>query len=434
MSRRRAGRLAVLALMIAMSPGQAAASSPSGTADAETTTRRAAVDREIAHWTRRTATQPAHAAAWTSLGDAFVQKARESADPSYYRRAEAAYQRTLELAPRHVAALVGMGLVQGALHEFEQSVTWAKSALAIDPDHAAAHGLLGDAALEMGEHDAAFEHYQRMLDLRPDLASYSRAAHLLWITGNPRKAIRMMGRAADAGAPYAENVAWARVQLALMHLSQGALLPAEQILAGALAAAPQSHHALAATARVKAARKDYAEAVRYYKRAIAVVPHVETLAALGDLHALLGEKEEADKQYTLVEAIHRLHRATGVRPDAQMAKFAADHHRDVGRAIADAEALAATRRSVYAFDALAWCYYRSGRYEEARRAIGKALAMRTPDAEILFHAGMIHARLGDRVAAQKLLYEALSVNPYFHPIHAGTAAATLAELGGGSSR
>ena len=47
----------------------------------------------------------------------------------------------------------------------------------------------------------------------------------------------------------------------------------------------------------------------------------------------------------------------------------------------------------------------------------------------LFHAGMIHEKLGDRVDAQKLLYQALSLNPEFHPIYAPIAAATLAELG-----
>ena len=42
---------------------------------------------------------------------------------------------------------------------------------------------------------------------------------------------------------------------------------------------------------------------------------------------------------------------------------------------------------------------------------------------------MIYARLGDRVTAQKFLYEALSMNPHFHPAHPVTAAATLAQLG-----
>ena len=44
---------------------------------------------------------------------------------------------------------------------------------------------LGYAAVEMGDYEAAFTHYQRMLDIRPDLASYARGAHLLFLTGDP---------------------------------------------------------------------------------------------------------------------------------------------------------------------------------------------------------------------------------------------------------
>ncbi|PYM08295.1 MAG: hypothetical protein DMD82_02945, partial [Candidatus Rokuibacteriota bacterium] len=146
--------------------------------------------------------------------------------------------------------------------------------------------------------------------------------------------------------------------------------------------------------------------------------------ALGDLYAVTGQTDEAEKQYALVETINRLNRAAGVRTDLQMAKFYADHDRNVAQAAQEAEAASRTRKTVYAFDTLAWSYCKAGRYEEARSAIRKALAQHTPDAEILFHAGMIYARLGDRVTAQRFLYEALSVNPHFHPAHAVTAAAT----------
>jgi tetratricopeptide (TPR) repeat protein len=391
--------------------------------------RRPGVDRGIGHWTRRTTAAPNDPGAWTSLGDTFMQKARESAEPTYYRRAEAAYRKALEVSPRHVGALAGMAWVQGALHEFEESVAWAKKALAVDPAYQPAYGLLGDAAVETGNYDLAFEHYQKMLDLRPDLASYSRAAQLLWVTGNQRKAIWMMGKAVDAGALYAENTAWARVQLALMLWSQGALLSAEQILEADLAATPNSHHVLAALAKVKTSRKNYPEAIGYYKQAIAAVPQFETVVALGDLYSVIGRKEEAEQQYALVEMINRLNRASGVRTDLQMARFYADHDQNVADATRETEAVSATRKTVYAFDTLAWCYYKGGRYDEARRAIQKALARRTPDAEILFHAGMIYAKLGERVKAQQFLYEALSTNPHFHPAHAATAAETLAQLG-----
>jgi len=80
-------------------------------------------------------------------------------------------------------------------HEFEQSVEWANKALKVDANRADAYGLLGDAASEMGDYDAAFEHYQKMLDLKPDIASYSRSAHLLFITGGFKKATLLMSKA-----------------------------------------------------------------------------------------------------------------------------------------------------------------------------------------------------------------------------------------------
>lgn len=55
--------------------------------------------------------------------------------------------------------------------------------------------------------------------------------------------------------------------------------------------------------------------------------------------------------------------------------------------------------------------------------------MRTPDAAILFHAGMIEAQLGQWATAQQYLYQALSLNPYFHPRDAVLAAETLKQLG-----
>jgi tetratricopeptide (TPR) repeat protein len=421
--------LAMVALGLAvMAESLGSASRIGATESATPVALRSAADQAIARWTQRTTVAAHEPESWTSLGDAFMQKARETADPAYYRRAEAAYQKALGLAPQHVGALAGMAWVQSALHEFEQSVEWATKALAVDPAYQPAHGLLGDAALEMGDYELAFEHYQKMLDLRPNLSSYSRGAQILWVTGNQRRAVWMMEKAVNAGASYAENLAWARAQLALMLWSQGALLPAEQVLEMALKTTPGNHHVLAAMAKVKTARKDYAAAIDYYKRAIAVVPQFETVVALGDLYAFTGQKDEAEKQYALVETINRLNRASGVRTDLQMAKFYADHDRNVVQAAQEAEAAARTRKTVYAFDTLAWSYYKGGRYEEARKAIRKALARRTPDAEILFHAGMIYARLGNRVTAQRFLYEALSMNPHFHPAHATTAAATLSQL------
>jgi tetratricopeptide (TPR) repeat protein len=387
------------------------------------------VDQALAQWTAKVEQNPLDDAAWAGLGEALMQKARETADTGYYTHAERAYAKALMLNPTQVTATAGLAWIYGCRHEFERSVDWANQTLTLDPQNVAAFGLLGDAAVEMGNYDTAFEHYQRMLDLRPDMSSYSRAAHLLYLMGNFRKAAWLMGKAIDASGPFAENTAWCRAQLALMHFGQGNILGAEQMLEEAVARTPNNYQVLAALGKVKAGRQDFPAAIAYYQKAVAIAPQIESLAALGDLYRLTGNEAEAEKQYGQVEAIHQIQKANGVRGDSQVALFYADHDRRPAEALRMVEEEYKTRKNVYTADALAWCYYKNGRYQEAKTAIRKALAKHTPEALFLFHAGMIHARLSDRVNAQLHLYQALSLNPNFSPIHAREAADGLQELG-----
>jgi tetratricopeptide (TPR) repeat protein len=368
-------------------------------------------------------------ATWTRLGDAYMQKGRETADVSYYGRAEGAYRKALASNPRSANALVGMGWVNGGRHEFEQSIDWAKKALAIDPNRADAYGLLGDAAVEMGDYEKAFDHYQKMLDLRPDISSYSRGAHVLFLTGDIRKATLLMTKAIGSGAPFAENTAWCRAQWALMQFAQGSYLSASQLLTEALRAAPGNYHLLAAMGKVKAAMKDYDAAIDYYKRAEAVVPQHEVVVALGDLYTLQGKTQEAAAQYALVDVIHKLYRANGVIGDIQVAQFFADHDRNLQEAVRLAEAEYSTRPNVYVADTLAWCYYKTGRIAEAQKMIAKALSQNTPEAIFLYHKGAIYAKAGDYAHAKTALYQALSISPDFHPLAAPVAEKMIRDLG-----
>ncbi len=387
------------------------------------------IDQTIERLSAKTREGRPDRAAWTALGDAFMQKARETADASYYGRAEQAFERARALDATHVDALVGLAWVQSARHEFEKSTESARKALELDPANAAAYGLLGDAALELGEYDLAAEHYQRMLDLRPDISAYSRTAHLLLVTGDVRRATWLMGKAINAGAPYAENTAWCRAQLALMHLATGNLLAAEQTVEQAISRAPNNYHVLFAQGRVRAARANYAGAIDSYRRASAIAPQHEVVVALGQLYVVTEDRKSAEQQWALVETIGRLNKANGVQGDVQLARFLADRERRLDESLTIAELEFKRRPNVFVADALAWSYYKNGRYADARRAITKALAQRTPDASFYFHAGMIYAKLGDRATAQRHLGHALSLNPTFDPIDAPIATTTLAELG-----
>lgn len=388
-----------------------------------------ATDRAIIKWTAKAREKGADAQTWVDLGDVLMQHVRESADTNYYTYAERVYEKAVELDPKNDGAITGLAWVNSGRHQFPKSIELAKKAIGLNERNNLAYGLLGDAELELGDYPAAFEHYQKMIDLKPDMASYSRSAHLLHITGQTFRAAWLMRQAISGGDAFAENTAWCRAQLALIYFSDGNLPAAEQGLEDALQKTPDNRHVLAAMGKIKAAVKDYPAAIACYQKAIALTPEHESLVALGDLYELTGNKAAAEKEYALVEELHRKnHAASDTTHNFPMAQFYVDHDRNLVEALRLAEERKTTR-NVFEADILAWCYYKNGELELAKKAIRRALSQKTPEAKFLYHAGMIYAAAGDEVPARQYLYRALSLNPNFSPILAPLAAQKLQELG-----
>ncbi len=369
-----------------------------------------------------------NAAAWVARGNRSMQQARTTQSGEDYRRAEAAYRQALAVDPADAAAMSGLAWVHGGRHEFEQSIRWARKAIELAPDKPGAYGLWGDALVEMGDYDGAFVQYQRMMNLRPDLAAYSRSAHLLFLTGATEDALMLMQKAISAGGPYAENLAWCRAKLALMLYQLGTYDRAEKLLAAALKETPDNYHLLTAMAKVQTALKNYPAAIGCYEAAIDRVPQPATITALGDLYQLTGRHTAAERQFSWAEAIWRLRAAGGWQPDIHRARFYVEHDRNLVQALAAAEKLYRTRRNILVADTLAWCYHKNGRHAEARTMIEQALRLGTPDARLYYHAGMIHARLGESALARQYLQRALALSPNFHPVFAVRAAETFQRL------
>jgi cytochrome c-type biogenesis protein CcmH/NrfG len=79
--------------------------------------------------------------AWAGLGSAYLERARVTADPSYYPKAEGALDRSLRLRPQdNPDALTGLGALANARHDFAGALGWARRALRVDPYHADAYG------------------------------------------------------------------------------------------------------------------------------------------------------------------------------------------------------------------------------------------------------------------------------------------------------
>ena len=74
-------------------------------------------------------------------------------DPSAYPLARTALRRSLAVQPRgNAGALVGLGSLAAAQHDFDDALRWGRRAVRTAPFDADAYGVLGDAQLELGRY------------------------------------------------------------------------------------------------------------------------------------------------------------------------------------------------------------------------------------------------------------------------------------------
>jgi tetratricopeptide (TPR) repeat protein len=376
-----------------------------------------AVVRELEAAVRQS---PADAESLALLGLAFQQRARETADPSYYPRAEAALRRALAIAPRSALATSGLASLALSRHRFRDAVVLARRALALDAS-ARNYGLLGDALVELGRYDQAFSAFDTMARLEPALPSYARVSYARELQGGPRAAIAPMRAAIAASGGEPEALAWSRVQLGKLFFSIGRLDAAERSYREALAAFPGYVFALEALAQTEAARGRFAKAIRLVRRAVERVPLPQFVATLADLYRASGRDRLARRQVRLMGAIQRLLAANGVNTDLELAQFNVDYGVRLPQSLALARTAWRARPSIYADDTVAWALVRTGRCGEALRYSRRALRLRTRDALKFFHRGMAERCLGHGAAARSWFRRALALNPHFSPVWAPVA-------------
>ena len=357
--------------------------------------------------------RPEDAKAWGLLGLAYQQRAREVADPSYYSKSEGALRRALRLAPNDLIATSGLASLAASRHRFREALKLSRQAHSLSPTTALTYGLLGDAKLELGRYQQAFADFDRLAQLKPSLAAYSRVSYARELLGRPDEAIAAMEQALDAATGEAEPTAWTRVQLGKLYWSTGRLSAAAAQYRAALAVFPGYVHALDALAQVEGARGRFGHAIALERRAVDQTPLPQFVGYLGDLYTAAGRPALARRQHALVDVIGRLFVANGVKTDLETALFRADHGIRL-RETLDLARLARTERpSIDGDDVLAWTLERNGRCGEALRYSQRALRLGTKDALKLFHRGVIESCLGHTADGNRFLRRALALNPHF---------------------
>jgi len=363
----------------------------------------------------------ADSASLTSLGLAYQQRARETADASYLTRSEEALTRAQRLGPPDATIVGGLASLELARHDFARALVLARQARALAPDAARPFALLGDALVELGRYREAFAAFDELAARKPGLTAYSRIAYARELLGDRAGAREAMTLALDSASGRGEPTAWTRIELGRLAFGEGRLALARRHFRAALAAFPGYPYAFEALARVAAAEGDLRLAAALARRAAEAVPLPLFVGTLGDVERARGHLAAANGQYALVGAIGRLLRANGVRTDLELALFDLDHGRRLRAALAQAVRAHRARPSVQSEDVLAWALYRNGRCTEALAHSRRALRLGTRDATFAFHRGMIERCLGRGSAAKRWLRSALELNPHFSLVWAPVA-------------
>ncbi|MDP9321868.1 MAG: hypothetical protein M3P16_12310, partial [Chloroflexota bacterium] len=336
-----------------------------------------------------------------ALASAYLARVRETYDPTLYTKASALLDRADALAPLDPDVATASGNLALSRHDFAAALRWGLVARTAAPARPAAYGVLTDAYVELGRYAEAVDAAQRMVDLRPDLASYSRVSYLRELHGDLDGAIDAMRRAVDAGAPRTEGAAWSEVQLGNLYLAKGDLASAERAYEDALQRVDGYVFALAGQAKVRAGHGDLAGAAALDTQAAQRLPVPDFVIALAELHERLGDATRASQDAELVSAMEQLLKTNGVRTDVDLALFDADHGLRLPDALATARAEYAIRPSVTVAMTLAWTEYKNGDLAAASAHAAEALRLGWRDPATVRRAATIAEAAGDVSLARR---------------------------------
>ena len=376
--------------------------------------------------------------AHNKLAGQYLQRLRETGDVSYLSLATKAAHASLATLPleQNTGGLTALAQVEYTSHDFVAAREHALQLTKLEPGKSYPYQMLGDALLELGEYDKAELAFHQMEQLGgiqglTRVAIEQRLARLAVLRGDASGAQRHFSNALTMAlalpAPPRETVAWCHWQLGETAFGIGDYAEAERHYRDALTTFPDYFRALASLGRVRAAQQDLAGAIEQYEHAVRIIPDPSFVAALGDLYELVGREKDAVAQYSLVEKIGRLNELNGALYNRQLALFYADHDLKPEEAYANASREYAVRRDIYGADALAWTALKAGKIVEAQAAIKDALRLRTKDARLFDHAGMIARAAGDVKNARNYLQRALTLSPQFDPLQAAIARRALEE-------
>jgi tetratricopeptide (TPR) repeat protein len=375
----------------------------------------AATHKAIHQFEARVAETPQDYLSSTILGQLQTRLARQTGNLDAYRHAEAAFRAALRINSSHLPAMLGLAATLASQHRFAEAIALARLARKTAPESVDALAVLGDAALEIGDYEQARIAFSELASKIADEPSVlARQAQLLELHGKHPRALDLLRQAAAtelAEEAPGEAAAWYQTRIGALLYRHGRLDDAAKAFAAALRLLNGYYIALDGLADVRAAQGRDNDAIELLEEAVSRAPQPGSLVALGDLYAKKSRFEAAERVYRQAEAVAR-HPGNAAAYRRELARFYADHGRNLPLALALAREDLDGRPDIHGYDTLAWTLYKNGRFQEAAHAMTKAMALGTVDGVLYIHAALIEDRNGRTADAREHLNKAKALTPY----------------------
>ncbi len=335
------------------------------------------------------------------LADLYYRRAQQSGDRKDYALATAMAERSLAIIRTPNPALLTLGKLANARHDFAQAIAIGNELLAHKPT-AGAHIVIATAQLALGELPAASGSVNAAIAIKPDSGGYLMRALVMQAQGRDAEATADFARAAELEEPGdLRGAARLRALWSRFAIHRGALADARLLIDEALRVVPGDPLATAQAGELALRSGKPRDAATLFEDAFATSRQVRYLMDEARAEEVAGDRASADALRSQVETIVR----------AELADNGLGHRLDlvevlVDRGIALPEAIAlgreeiAHRGSAEAHYQLARALARHGDRADARVEIEAALATGAREPQYYELAARLETGPRGRVYAQ----------------------------------
>jgi len=346
------------------------------------------------------------------LTEIYVYEARVTGEhPYYYTAALKTLDELLKNSSKlnkdqRFTTLFYKATVQLSQHNFNEALNTGNQALAINDLNSGIFGVLVDANVEIGNYEQAVKMCEKMMQIRPDLRSYSRTSYLREIYGDMPGSKQAMIMAINAGAPYSEYKCWAITTLGKMFEEEGQLDSALVCYEMSTRERANYPFGLAGKARIQSKKGDYVESEKSYNEAIKILPEIGFNIELADLKQKTGKKEELKKMVGEIETMFKEDIESGHNMNLEFATFLFSFKNDYKTALKYGLNEYKNRpKNIDVNKLLAFVYYGLKDNENAKKHISIALITSKKDAELICMNGLINKN-------KEEVKKSFEMNPY----------------------